>query len=573
MKNAALARLFDTMADVMEIQGENAFRVNTYRRIARTLDDLPEDIQTVHEEGRLTDIPGIGQSSARKIAGYLDTGRMEAYDRLMADFPGGALEMLRIPGLGPKTVGRLMREKAIESIADLGEAIESGALEGMSGLGEKSIENLKAGIEFLQRSAGRVLLGVALPVARELARRLKSECGVERVELAGSLRRMRETVGDVDILAAAPPEDGGRIVQCFSRLDGVAEVLAAGPTKGSVRTEEGLQVDLRVVRPESFGAALVYFTGSKAHNVNIRGRAQAIGLKINEYGVFKGNKRLAGRTEQEVYGSLGLPWILPELREDRGEVEAAEGDDLPDLLTVGDIRGDLHVHSDWSDGALSVREMAKAARAFGYSYVAITDHSRSLTIAGGLSVEELRKRNAEIDEANAGMRGFVILKGSEVDILADGSLDYPDGVLAELDFVVASVHSRFGMPEQEMTRRVITASENPHVDVIGHPTGRILGERDAYAIDMAGVVAACAANGTALELNAHMSRLDITDVVCRQARAAGVKVAINTDAHAAHELPMMALGVGAARRGWLEKGDVLNCMTAARLRRHLKSGD
>jgi len=539
MKNAAVAEMFDRMADIMEVKGENAFRVNSYRKVARVLRDLAVDVEQVHSQGRLMELEGIGRSSAEKIAQYLETGRMEAYERLVAGFPTGALEMLRIPGLGPKTLARLMKEKGIESIEDLEAAIESGALDGMAGMGAKTIENLRSGIEFLRRSTGRILLGQALPLARRAVERLREACGTERVEAAGSLRRMRETIGDIDILAAVPPGRGKKarekaragVVEAFTTLPNVREVLAAGETKASVRTEEGLQVDLRVVEPESYGAALVYFTGSKAHNIKIRALAQELGLKVSEYGVFRGEKPVAGGTEEEVYGALGLPWIPPELREDRGEVEAAARGQLPRLVELGDIRGDLHAHSNYSDGSLSVLEMAEAARRMGYSYLAITDHSVSLALAGGLSPERLARQHAEIEEARRKLGGFTILKGAEVDILPDGSLDYPDEVLATLDLVIASVHTNFKMPGREMTERLVRAARHPRVRAIGHPTGRLLGQRDAYELDVGALVEACAEAGTALELNCHMDRLDIADTVCRQARRAGAKVMLSTDAH------------------------------------------
>ncbi|MHC5033477.1 MAG: helix-hairpin-helix domain-containing protein, partial [Planctomycetota bacterium] len=397
MKNAAVADLFDTMADIMEIKGENAFRVSSYRKVARALRDLTEDVEQVHTEGRLTDLAGIGKSSAEKIAQFLETGKVKAYEELTTGFPVQVLEMLRIPGMGPKTVAKLMHDRGIESIPELEKAIENGDLAGLAGMGEKKIENIRAGIEFLRRSSGRILLGTALPVAQAMVERLKESCELGAAEAAGSLRRMRETIGDIDILATVPRSrrkgkkssaaQGKAVIGAFTSLPNIAEVLAAGDTKASVRTEEALQVDLRVVGPESFGAALQYFTGSKAHNITLRGLAADRGLKINEYGVFKGKKRVAGRTEEEVYASLDLPWIPPELREDRGEVEAAARGKLPDPLSLGDIRGDLHVHTRYSDGALSVTEMARSAREMGYSYVAITDHSRSLGVAGGLSLK------------------------------------------------------------------------------------------------------------------------------------------------------------------------------------------
>jgi DNA polymerase (family 10) len=581
VKNAAIAALFDEMADVMEIQGENPFRVNSYRKVARVLRDLTEDVEQVHAEGRLTELDGIGSSSAEKIAQYLEAGRIEAHDDLVEGFPVGALEMLRIPGVGPKTVAHLMKDKGVESIEALAAAIAAGKLADMAGMGQKTIENLRAGIEFVRRSAGRILLGKALPVARGIVERLKAACDVKAVEAAGSLRRRQETIGDIDILATVAPKKGKRkgeevrggeaVIEAFTRLPGVAEVLASGGTKGSVRTEEGLQVDLRVVEPESYGAALVYFTGSKAHNVKIRSIGQDKGLKVNEYGVFRGEKRVAGETEEEVYEALGLPWIPPELREDRGEVEAAAAGTLPELVTLKDIRGDLHVHTDYSDGSLPVLEMARAARDMGYSYVAITDHSASLGVAGGLSARRLRKQQSDIAAAAGELGSFTILKGTEVDILPDGSLDYPERVLRGLDIVVASVHTRFGMSEEEMTRRLLKAAANPYVTAIGHLTGRLLGEREAYQLDVGAVVEACARHGTALELNSHMERLDISDLVCRQAKEAGAKVLVGTDSHSALHYWMMELGVATARRGWLEKGDVLNCMEADELLDYLRA--
>jgi DNA polymerase (family 10) len=572
MKNAVIADQFDQMADVMEIRGENAFRVNSYRKVARVLRDLSEDIEHVAAEERLTEIEGIGESSAQKISQFLATGRIEAHEKLMADFPAGALDLLRIPGLGPKTVARLMKEKAVDSIDALQKAIDSGALAGMAGMGEKTIENLKSGIEFVRRSSGRALLGDALPVAQEIVERLRRMKQVQQAEMAGSLRRLRETIGDIDVLVTVKSEkDAEAVVKAFTTMPNVKEVLAAGETKGSVRTEEGQQVDLRVVSPKSFGAALVYFTGSKAHNIKIRGLALDRKLKINEYGVFKGKSRKAGKTEEEVYAALDLPWMPPELREDRGEVEAAAEGRLPELVTMDDIRGDLHVHSEYSDGALSVLEMAKAARERGYSYIAITDHSPSLTVAQGLNKKRLKKQQAEIDAACEELGGFTVLKGTEADILADGSIDYPKEVLREMDFVVASVHSRFGMPEREMTDRIVKAARNPYVSAIGHLTGRMINQRDAYGVNVGEVIAACAESGCALELNAHADRLDITDLVCRQAKEAGVKVVISTDAHHARHLWMMELGVGTARRGWLGKDDVLNCMTAGELREHVRA--
>ncbi len=583
MRNTEIARVFETMADIMEIQGENAFRVNSYRKIARVIGDMAEDIEHVARDGGLTRVPGIGESSAKKIQQYLDEGRMEAYEKLVADFPTGALEMLGIPGLGPRTIARLMKEKSITSVDELEKSIERGELDEMTGVRAKTIENIRKGIELVKRSRGRTLLGEALPVALEVIEKLREKVSLKAAEPAGSLRRRKDTIGDIDMLVTVEAPKGKKrstkgdvsageeVVRAFTSLDNVAEVLASGPTKGSVRTHEGLQVDLRVVPPESFGAALQYFTGSKEHNVKVRGLAQSRGLKINEYGVFRGRRRIAGETEQDVYAALDLPWIPPELREDRGEVEAGAEGTLPDLIRMDDVRGDLHAHTDYSDGSLSVLEMARTAKRFGYSYVALTDHTKNLTIAGGLDEEELACKNEEVDEANSKLKGFTILKGAEVDILKDGRLDYEDEVLATLDFVVASVHDHFNMSEKEMTGRILRAVRNPHVHAIGHLTGRLIGRRDPYPVDISAVIEACAETGTCLELNAHPERLDITDLVCREAKRAGVKMALGSDAHGGLHYRLMQFGLSTARRGWLEKGDVINSMTAGRLLRFLRS--
>ena len=536
--------------------------------------DLAEDIEQVAAEGRLGDLPGVGKSSAEKIQQYLETGKMEAYERLVRDFPLGALGMLKIPTLGPKTVAKLLNEKGIDSVDKLEAAMNEGRLEGMAGMGQKSLDKIRRGIEMVKKGRGRTRLGAALPIAREIVAKMRETCRLVEADPAGSLRRRRETVGDVDILvidegaAGGGGEDvaaGADVIREFASLDIVSEVLAAGGTKGSIRTREGLQVDLRVVRPESFGAALQYFTGSKAHNVRIRGIALDKGLKVNEYGVFKGDRSVAGATEEEVYAALGLPWIAPELREDRGEVEAAIEGRLPHLLTMDDVRGDFHVHTNYSDGSASVLELAQAAKSLGYRFLGLTDHSKSLGVAGGLDEEGLARRNEEIDRTIQELEGFLLLKGTEVDILEDGSLDYDDDTLGRLDLVIAAVHGRFAMEERRMTERICRAAANPHVHVIAHPTGRLIGEREPYQVDMSAVVATCAKHGTALELNAYPERLDITDTVCRQAKEAGVKVAIGTDSHSRTQLGLMEFGVAWARRGWLEPQDVLNCWPAERL--------
>ena len=574
MKNRELANMFETMADVMEIQGENQFRVNSYRKVARVLGDLTEDIEQVAEEGRLDKLSGIGSSSAEKIHQYLEEGRMDRYEEVMSDFPADALEMLQIPGLGPKTVARFINEREIESLDELAEALEDGSLEGMEGLGEKTFENIKKGIRMVREQRGRTKLGTALSIAQEITEKLKNRCDIRRVEAAGSLRRHKETVGDIDILVTTGAAEAGKqadeeeipggkeIIQEFTSLDMADEVIAAGQTKGSVRTTEGLQVDVRVVRPESFGAALQYFTGSKAHNVHIRGIAVDRGLKINEYGVFKGDERVAGETEEEVYAALDLPWIAPELREDRGEVEAAADDNLPELITLKDLRGDFHAHTTYSDGAASVLEMAKAAKNMGYEFLGLTDHSVSLSVTQGPDEEGLKRKKEEIEEAMEELDGFTILAGSEVDIFKDGTLDYNEDILEELDLVIAAVHTHFSLAEKDMTKRIVKAVSDPHVDILAHPTGRLINEREPYEVNMTAVVEACAEHGVALELNSFPDRLDITDTVCRQAKKAGVKISIGTDSHHPSHLQWIKVGLGTARRGWLEPDDVLNCMSS-----------
>ena len=571
MKNAEIAAVFETMADVMEIKGENAFRVNSYRRVARVLGELVDDVAVLAESGELTNLPGVGEGTARKVRQYLTEGRMDAFDAAMKGFPAEALELLRIPGTGPKTVGRLMQDKGIKSLDDLDKALRSGELEGMPGIGAKTLDNMRKGIELIHRSRGRALLGEALPAARRIIEDLTARAKVDSIEAAGSLRRRKETIGDVDILVTARggEAEAAKIIEAFNTLDCAAEVQAAGGTKGSFRTAEGLQVDLRVVAPESWGAALVYFTGSKAHNVKIRGLAHERGLKINEYGVFRGEKRVAGATEQDVYVALDLPWIPPEMREDRGEVEAAAEGELPELIKPGDVKGELHAHTTWSDGGLTVLQMAQAAKARGLKYIAVTDHSKNLTIAAGLDEKQLARQCSEIDEANATLKGVKVLKGCEVDILKSGALDYADDVLEGLDFVIASVHDNFKMNEKDMTARILRAVRNPHVDSIGHLTGRLIGRREGYAVNVSAVIDACAETGTLLELNGQPDRLDIADVVCREAAAAGVKISLGSDAHNAESLGLMQFAVATARRGWLTAADVVNCLTPARLARLL----
>jgi len=560
MKNAEIAAVLDRMADILELQNENPFRVRSYRRASQVIGDLAEDIAAIAAAGRLGELPGIGTSFAEKITEYLQTGSIAAYEALRAQVPDGVVEMMRVPGLGPKTAGLFWKQAGITSVEELSEAIESNEarLSGLPGMGAKKLENIKRGIQTYRSGQGRILLGVALPIAEEISDRLARVERVEAVLPAGSLRRRRETIGDVDILVAS--ERGKDVVAAFVALPMVKDVLAAGDTKGSVRVEGGLQVDVRVVPPESFGAAAQYFTGSKAHNIRLRDLAIGKKLKLNEYGVFRGEKRLAGKTEEEVYAALGLPWIPPELREDRGEVEAALEGGLPALIEEGDIRGDLQMHSTASDGAASVEEMARACIALGYDYMAISDHSQSLKIAHGLTPARLREQRREIDALNKRLAPFRILAGMEVDILSDGALDMPDKALAALDFVIASVHTGMQQDEARTTARLVRAMQSPYVHAIAHPTGRVISQREPYALNFDEVLRVARQTGTALEINAYYDRLDLDDVHARAARDAGVKLLIDTDAHAPQHLAMIRFGVATARRAWVRKADVLNTL-------------
>lgn len=567
MKNAEIAAMFEKIADVMELKGENPFRISSYRKAARVIGDLTEDIAELAKDDRLKNIPNIGEATAEKIIEYLNTGRMARYEEVMKGISEETVAMLQIPGLGPKTVSMLNKELGIVGVADLEKAISEGKLVDLPGIGEKKIENIVKGIALFKTAQQRITLGIALPVVKRIVSVMEKAPGVKAIQPAGSLRRMRETIGDIDILVSG--SDGKGIIKTFVNMPGVSEVLASGDTKGSVRIEEGLQVDLRVVDEDAFGSALQYFTGSKAHNIHLRELAKRKGLKISEYGIFKGEKKIGGKTEDDIYKALGMDWVPPELREDRGEVDAALTKKLPELLELKDIKGDLHVHSNWSDGSATFKEIAEHARKRGYSYVVVSDHTKTLKIANGLTEERLLKEIDEIDKLNEsalGGSGIMLLKGTEVDILSDGSLDISDRVLSKLDIVVASVHSGFKQPREKITKRILRAVENPYVTIIGHPTGRVITSREGYDVDLEEVVYACARTGTAMELNSYYDRLDLNDVNCKMAKDAGVKIAISTDTHHIEQLWMMELGVGIARRGWLETKDVINSWTLEKLK-------
>ncbi len=558
-RNKELAKVLNRIADFLELKGELIYKINAYRRAARAIESLSEDIAEIYEKGDIYKIPGVGERIAKKIEEFIKTGTISKYEELRREFPEELAELLDVPYLGPKTLKLAYERLGVRSLEDLKRVIEDGSLAKLPGMGPKKVENIKKGLQLYLKGSDRMLLGEALELAEYVVSQLESYC--ERIQYAGSLRRMKETVGDIDILAVG---DAGVIMDRFVKMDRVSEVIAKGTTKSSVLIGTR-QVDLRVVKKDQWGAALQYFTGSKEHNVHLREIAKEKGLKINEYGVFEvgSGKRIAGEREEEVYEVLGLQFVPPELREDRGEVEAALKGELPEIVPYDGIRGDFHVHSNWSDGGFSIEEIAEAAKKMGLRFVAITDHSKSVKIAHGLDEERLLEQIEEIERLNRKFKGFTILKGIEVDILPDGSLDLSDDVLSRLDWVVASVHSRFN---EDATERIIAAMHNPYVTCIGHPSGRMLFQRDGYPVDWDRVFEEAVRTGTCLEINAHQDRLDLNDVLVKRAKEFGVKFAIGTDTHHIGQFWMLRLGVGVARRGWLTKEDVLNYWDLRRIK-------
>jgi DNA polymerase (family 10) len=560
MKNREIADLFDRIADALEIQGETGFKVVAYRKASRILQDMTEDVETVAREGRLETIPGIGEGLAKKIGEYLETGTMTKYREVITGLPESLLDLLEIQGLGGKTVHLMNKELGVKDLAGLKRAIADGSLAGLYGMGEKKVENIRKSIETRERVAERISICEAALVADEVIAYLEKAPGISRVSAAGSLRRMKETVGDIDILACG--KNGKEIIRYFAHNPNAVRVLAEGDTRGSIVVRAGeleRQVDLRIVDESEYGAALLYFTGSKAHNIKLRGLAKERGLKISEYGVFRGTKRLASREEEDCYRVLRMPWIAPEMREDRGELELGLAGRLPRLVETRNIKGDLHVHTRASDGDLSLGEVVGLARKMGYSYVAICDHSQAAKYAHGLAADRLAAEIEEIEAFNRTLKGFRVLKGSEVDILADGSLDFPDELLARLDFVVAAVHSGF---KKNVTERILKALENPYVRTIAHPTGRLISGREGYDVDIDKVIDGAARRGKALELNSFYDRLDLNELNLKKAKEKGVKITIGTDTHFADGLAMMRFGLGIARRAWLGPDDILNCLSA-----------
>ncbi|MFC1627729.1 DNA polymerase/3'-5' exonuclease PolX [Gemmatimonadota bacterium] len=572
--NAQLAALFSEIALLLELQESNPFRIRAYLRVAQLLESFEEDIASRAAEGTLLDIPGIGKDISATIQEFLEAGTITELFDLRAAVPPVLVQMTAIPGLGPKKALKLYHELGLESLDGLAAACSGGAVAALPGFGEKSQQNILKGIDFVRRVSGTWSLGQVLPAADAMIGALSELDEVEQISIAGSLRRMKEAVGDVDIVVGSRAQEA--VMEAFTSHQMVGEILAHGTTKSSIRTHDDLQIDLCVVPPDVFGAALMHFTGSKEHNIRLREMATWKGIRINEYGVYdvsdlaagekdgdpEAGTRLGAATEESCFETLDLPWIPPELREDTGEIQAALAGKLPELIELEDIRGEIHAHTDASDGHHTLEELIGAVRERGLSYIAVTDHSRSLTIAGGLDIDRMKWQIDRVREADTRHPDIRVFTGTEVDILKDGSLDYPDDLLAELDIVIASIHSRFGMSGEEQTRRICDAMENPYVGVIGHLTGRMLGERDAYELDIEQVIESAARTRTALEINAHPKRLDLNDRHARMARKAGAGIVICTDTHRPGHLDFMHFGVQVARRAWLGPADILNTLEA-----------
>lgn len=565
MNNSDIARVFQDIADLLELKGETPFKIRAYQKAIRSIEQLPVGLEQLRQEGRLRDVPGVGEAIEKKIIELLTTGRLNYYEDLRSEFPAGVISLLQVPGIGPKTAMRLSTELGIKSLEELEAAVVDGRVEGLYRLGEKTAENILHHLQSMRTKEQRIPIGTALPLAEDIMTSLRLSSPIRSLTPAGSLRRFRETIGDIDLMGTA--DDGEAVIESFTGLPQVKEVLAKGRTKASVVSHRGLQVDLRVVEHDDFGSLLQYFTGSKQHNITLRERGQRLGLKLSEYGIttLENGKLERFSTEEGFYSRLGLQFIPPELREGQHEIERAEEHSIPQLLEISDLKGDLHVHTDWSDGHDSIEAMALAASGMGYDYIAVTDHSRGLGIAHGLNEERLREQAAEIARLNERLNGIRILSGIEVDIRADGSLDLPDDILAGLDVVIAAVHSALSQDEGRMTRRVIGAMENPHVDIIAHPTCRLLGQREPVALDMEAIFRTAAQSGTALEINCMPDRLDLKDTHVFRARELGVRLALGTDAHSTEHLRYSRFGVGMARRGWCEARHIMNSLSAEEL--------
>jgi DNA polymerase (family 10) len=570
MENPEVAQIFEQVADLLELEGQNPFRIRAYRNAARVVRDLREPVASIVHESpeKLTEFAGIGDDLAGKITTIVQTGDLPLRQELCGKVPAGLRELMSVPGCGPKRVQLLHKQLAIESVADLLRAAEQHAIRELKGFGAKSEENILKTLAQLPRTSRRFYLADAKPYADALVNHLRQAPGVVQIAVAGSFRRRKETVGDLDVLATC--RDAKGVMDCLMGFEGVAETMARGSTRSAVRLRCGLQVDLRVVPDKSYGAALQYFTGSKQHSILLRRLAQEQGLKVNEYGVFRGNRRIAGQKEEEVYAAVGLPWIPPELREGRNEIDLARAGRLPKLLELQDVQGDLHMHTTATDGRSSIVDMIQAAKERGYKYIAITDHSKRVTMAKGLDARRLRKHWRDIEDAAAEVKGMTVLKGVEMDILEDGRLDLPGDVLKEADWVLASIHYGQNQSQEQITRRIVNAIRSPYVHAIAHPTGRLIGKRQGYQVNLEEVFKAAADFGCLLELNSQPSRLDLDEVALAAAKEAGVGIVLGTDAHSTEELRFMEFGVYQARRAGLEAKDVANAGSLARFRRALK---
>jgi len=560
MRNLELAQIFSQMADLLEMKEEDTFfESRAYNKAARVLESLERDVGEIYQEGgleTLQKISGIGQGLALKIEEFIKTGKIKAYQKFKKESPVDLESLTLVEGLGPRKIKVLYKKLKIRNLKDLEKAAKSGKIGKLEGFGEKSEKNILQAIAFVKTSKGRFLLGLILPLVRQIISHIEKLPQVGKIKAAGSVRRMKETIGDIDILVTSSKPE--KVMDFFVQMPEVVKIWAKGPTKSSVRLKGGFDCDLRVIKKQSLGSAFQYFTGSKDHNILTRRLAQQKGLKLNEYGVFKGKKRIAGKNEKEVYQAIGLPYIEPELRTNTGEIEAALAGQLPKIVGYNTIKGDCHCHTDWSDGMETITQMARAAKKMGYQYLVITDHAGFLTIAHGLDEKRLLKQMTEINRINQRISGIKILKGAEVDIKNNGSLAIKDNILAKLDLVVAAVHSSFKMNKKDMTERLLRAINNPYVDIIAHPTGRLIHKREAYPLDFGQIFKAAKKTKTALGIDGHFDRLDLKDTDVRKAVEAGVKLVISTDAHSVNHLSMMELGIATARRGWAEKKDILN---------------
>jgi len=572
VSNKEIAKVFQDIADLLELKGENPFKIRAYQKVVRSIEHLPVELEQLVAEDKLKEVPGVGEAITKKITELVTTGKLDFYEKLKAEFPAGISTLLDLPGIGPKTAMLLTRELDIKSIDELESAIAGGKVASLPRMGDKTAENIRHQIQALRRKkrSQRIPISEALPVVDEISARLSPLPGLRHLTPAGSLRRFQETVGDIDLMGTA--DNATEVMQAFTTLPQVREVLASGTTKASVLVSGGLQVDLRIVDHDSFGSTLQYFTGSKQHNINLRERAHRMGLKLSEYGItnLTTGELEKFATEEAFYQRQGLEFIPPEIREGQQEIERAEHGTIPRLVELSDIKGDLHVHTDWSDGHDSLEAMALAAKALGYQYLGIADHSGGRGIAHGLDAERLKQQLLEIKQLNQKIDGIRILSGMEVDIRADGRLDLPDELLAELDIVTAAVHSAMNQSQEQMTGRILGALENPNVDVLAHPTCRLLPDREPVAVDMEAVFQTAAKTNTILEINAMPSRLDLKDIHAYRARELGVKLIINTDAHSTEHLQFMRFGIGVARRGWCQAQDILNTRPLAEIMTYLR---